>query len=182
MKLPLPANPEVFFKPSTCLNAPSSPIHLPALAASSADLEVELAVVLGADAKDVSATTAMQYVLGYMTANDVTARAVQGRGSQWGYCKGFDGFAPVGPVLVSRRVLLDPSVLELRSTLNGRVMQDGRARNMIFSVAEIIAYLSVVSACSLWSSWAGGMLTRRLGYDAEERDHHIDGDAQRDWT
>ncbi|KFY89986.1 hypothetical protein V500_05382 [Pseudogymnoascus sp. VKM F-4518 (FW-2643)] len=59
MKLPLPTNPEVFFKPSTCLNAPSSPIHLPALAASSADLEVELAVVLGADAKDVSAATAM---------------------------------------------------------------------------------------------------------------------------
>ncbi|KFZ01347.1 hypothetical protein V501_10059 [Pseudogymnoascus sp. VKM F-4519 (FW-2642)] len=59
MKLALPTNPEVFFKPSTCLNAPSSPIHLPALAASSADLEVELAVVLGADAKDVSATDAM---------------------------------------------------------------------------------------------------------------------------
>ncbi|OBT95692.2 hypothetical protein VE01_06517 [Pseudogymnoascus verrucosus] len=143
MKLALPTNPEVFFKPSTCLNAPSSPIHLPALAASSADLEVELAVVLGADAKDVSATDAMQYVLGYMTANDVTARAIQERGSQWGYCKGFDGFAPVGPVLVSRRVLPDPSVLELRSTLNERVMQDGRARNMIFTIAEIVAYLSV---------------------------------------
>ncbi|KFY04327.1 hypothetical protein O988_00851 [Pseudogymnoascus sp. VKM F-3808] len=143
MKLSLPIHPEVFFKPSTCLNAPSSPIHLPPLAVSSADLEVELAVVLGADAKDVSAANAMQYVLGYMTANDVTAREIQGRGSQWGYCKGFDGFAPVGPVLVSRRVLPDPSVLELRSTLNERVMQDGRARNMIFTIAEIIAYLSV---------------------------------------
>jgi 2-keto-4-pentenoate hydratase/2-oxohepta-3-ene-1,7-dioic acid hydratase in catechol pathway len=149
MKLTLPIHPEVFFKPSTCLNAPSSPIHLPPLAVSSADLEVELAVVLGADAKDVSAANAMQYVLGYMTANDVTAREIQGRGSQWGYCKGFDGFAPVGPVLVSRRVLPDPSVLELRSTLNERVMQDGRARNMIFTIAEIVAYLSVVSGCSL---------------------------------
>lgn len=182
MKLPLPTNPEVFFKPSTCLNAPSSPIHLPALAASSADLEVELAVVLGADAKDVSATDAMQYVLGYMTANDVTARAIQERGSQWGYCKGFDGFAPVGPVLVSRRVLPDPSVLELKSTLNERVMQDGRARNMIFSIAEIIAYLSVVSAAPCDRAGVHRMLTRSLGYDAEEGDSHIDGDALWDWT
>ncbi|OBT54012.1 hypothetical protein VE04_04590 [Pseudogymnoascus sp. 24MN13] len=134
MKLALPTNPEVFFKPSTCLNAPSSPIHLPARAAT---------IGRSRNAKDVSATDAMQYVLGYMTANDVTARAIQERGSQWGYCKGFDGFAPVGPVLVSRRVLPDPSVLELRSTLNERVLPDGGARNMIFTIAEIVAYLSV---------------------------------------
>jgi len=142
MKMTLPKTPEVFFKPDTCLHSPSAPLHIPHIA-QKPDLEVELAVVIGKDCKDVSSRTAMEYVLGYMTANDVTARDIQDRGSQWGYCKGFDEFAPMGPTLVSARAIPDPSVLLLKSRLNGRTMQNGAASNMIFTVAEIISYLSM---------------------------------------
>lgn len=109
------------------------------------DPEVELAVVIGKTCKDVSPEEAMDYVLGYMTANDVTARKIQGRGSQWGYSKGFDGFCPLGPCLVSKTSVPDPSVLLLKTTLDGKVMQNGAAKNLIFSVAECVSHISQVS-------------------------------------
>jgi 2-keto-4-pentenoate hydratase/2-oxohepta-3-ene-1,7-dioic acid hydratase in catechol pathway len=144
MKLSLPKHPEIFMKPNTCVHGPQEPLHIPHSAAQQSDPEVELAVVIGKDCKNVSPAKALNYVLGYMTANDVTARIIQGRGSQWGYSKGFDGFAPMGPALVSAEVLPDPAVLLLKTTLDGRVMQDKPAKNMIFSIPEIVSYLSVV--------------------------------------
>jgi len=146
MKLPLPKHPEIFFKPDTCISGPQDPLVLPHEADGKVDFEVELAIVIGKECKNVSPDSALRYVLGYMTANDVTARGVQSRGSQWGYSKGFDGFAPMGPTLVSAKSLPDPSVLHLKTTLDGKVMQDKPASNMIFSVPEIISYLSIVSA------------------------------------
>jgi 2-keto-4-pentenoate hydratase/2-oxohepta-3-ene-1,7-dioic acid hydratase in catechol pathway len=80
-----------------------------------------------------------------MTSNDVTARIVQTRGSQWGYSKGFDGFALMGLTIVSTESILDLSVLFLKTTLDGKVMQDPPTKNMIFGVPEIVSYLSVVS-------------------------------------
>ena len=121
------------------------PLTIPFEAARQADSEVELAVVIGRDCKNVSVDSALNYVLGYMTANDVTARIIQTRGSQWGYSKGFDGFAPMGPTIVSSKSIPDPSVLLLKTTLDGKVMQDKPSKNMIFSVPEIVSYLSVVS-------------------------------------
>ncbi|RDW69998.1 hypothetical protein BP5796_08395 [Coleophoma crateriformis] len=143
MKLALPKYPEIFFKPDTCVHGPMSSIIIPHQVAQEADPEVELAVVIGKDCRNVSPAKALDYVLGYMTANDITARIIQGRGSQWGYSKGFDGFAPMGPCLVSAQAIPDPSVLLLKTTLNGTVMQDQPARNMIFSVPEVISYLSM---------------------------------------
>lgn len=86
----------------------------------------------------------MSYVLGYTCSNDVTARKWQFAGSntQWGYGKGFDGFAPMGPCIVSANRIPKPSVIELRTELNGQVLQKGRADDMIFSIAEIISHLS----------------------------------------
>lgn len=144
MKLSLPNTPSVFLKPATCLHSPTDAIILPKVAASSADAEVELAVVIGKDCKNVSVEDALDYVLGYMTSNDVTARDIQAETSQWSYSKGFDNFCPIGPVLVSAKSLPDPSVLSLRTCLNGKVMQDQTAADMIFSVPEIIAHLSIV--------------------------------------
>ncbi len=86
----------------------------------------------------------MHYVLGYMTANDVTARTHQNEVSQWDHGKGFDGFAPVGPVLVSSRAIPDPSVLKLRTVLNSEVMQDASASDMIFTIPKIVSFLSQV--------------------------------------
>ncbi|GKT40375.1 uncharacterized protein ColSpa_00556 [Colletotrichum spaethianum] len=143
MNLDLPEHPTLFFKPATCLNASNAPLLIPHQATDlQADYEAELAVVIGRDARNVSVEDAMDYVLGYMCSNDVTARKHQFAGAQWGFGKGFDGFAPMGPCIVSASSLPDPSVIELKTVLNGEVMQEGRGDDMIFSVAEIVAYLS----------------------------------------
>lgn len=143
MNLDLPQHPTLFFKPASCLNASNAPLVIPHQATDSqADYEAELAVVIGRDARNVSVEDAMGYVLGYTCSNDVTARKHQFAGAQWGFGKGFDGFAPMGPCLVSTKSISDPSVITLKTILNGVVMQEGRGDDMIFSIAEIVAYLS----------------------------------------
>ncbi|KAI8231097.1 hypothetical protein K4K55_006331 [Colletotrichum sp. SAR 10_96] len=143
MNLELPEHPTLFFKPASCLNASNAPLVIPHQATDAqADYEAELAVVIGRDARNVSVEDAMDYVLGYMCSNDVTGRKHQFAGAQWGFGKGFDGFAPMGPCLVSTSSIPDPSVIELKTVLNGEVMQEGRGDDMIFSIAEIVAYLS----------------------------------------
>ncbi|KAI8309256.1 hypothetical protein K4K61_001949 [Colletotrichum sp. SAR11_59] len=143
MNLELPEYPTLFFKPASCLNASNAPLVIPHQATDAqADYEAELAVVIGRDARNVSVEDAMDYVLGYMCSNDVTGRKHQFAGAQWGFGKGFDGFAPMGPCLVSTSSIPDPSVIELKTVLNGEVMQEGRGDDMIFSIAEIVAYLS----------------------------------------
>lgn len=129
-------------KPAQCINNPLDPITLPSSARGAIDAEVELAIVLGKTCKNVTACRAMEYVLGFTAANDVTARDVQGQTSQWGYCKGYDGFCPLGPALVSTSAMPDPSNLDMKTVLNRDVLQDGSTREFIFSVAEIIAHLS----------------------------------------
>lgn len=142
--LDLPKVPELFTKPATSLHDPCNPIVVAEKLSHELDAEVEVAIVIGKDAKNVSAHDALQYVLGYTVANDLTCRDVQKTVSQWGYAKGFDAFCPLGPTLVSAESLGDPSKLQVKTTLNGFVMQDQSASNMIFTIAEIISYLSVV--------------------------------------
>jgi 2-keto-4-pentenoate hydratase/2-oxohepta-3-ene-1,7-dioic acid hydratase in catechol pathway len=140
MKFSLPTYPELFLKPATTISGPASTITLPR--GSGTDYEVELAIVIGKRCKDVSRANALDYILGYTIANDLTARDVQKRGSQWSYCKSFDGFCPLGPALVSAEQIPDPSVLEVSSTLNGKTMQKQLVSDMIFSIPEIVEYLS----------------------------------------
>ncbi|KAH8820235.1 hypothetical protein F5884DRAFT_763305 [Xylogone sp. PMI_703] len=138
----VPPVPIVFLKPETSLLDPSAPLVLPHLARNDSDYEVELGVIIGRTCKNVSVAEALSYVLGYVTTNDVTARGVQFITSQFCYAKGFDGFTPMGPTLVSSSAIPDPSVLELKTTLNGTIMQQSSVRNMIFSVPQIISHLS----------------------------------------
>jgi len=106
------------------------------------DFECELGVVIGTRARDVSVDDALHHVFGYTVVNDITARDIQFREQQWSRCKSFDGFTPVGPVVVTRDEIADPQALHLMTTVNGEIMQDSSTRNMIRSVAELIAYLS----------------------------------------
>lgn len=148
MKLSIPETPTMFLKATETINHPSGHIiapHCADLHDCHLDYEVELAVVIGKTCKDVSEHQAMEYVLGYMTANDVTARTHQNEVSQWDRGKGFDGFAPIGPALVSSKIIPDPSVLKLQTILNGQVMQQGEASDMIFTVPKIVSFLSQVS-------------------------------------
>jgi 2-keto-4-pentenoate hydratase/2-oxohepta-3-ene-1,7-dioic acid hydratase in catechol pathway len=142
----IPQNPVVFMKASTALNHPGSPILLPKASrhGPEVDYEAELAVVIGKRAKDVPVDKALEYVLGYTCGNDVSARRWQkhGGGGQWVRGKSFDGFCPLGPVLVTADEIDDPQNLDIRCILNNEVMQTGNTGDMIFSVAELISFLS----------------------------------------
>ncbi|OQE79766.1 hypothetical protein PENNAL_c0050G07892 [Penicillium nalgiovense] len=143
MKLTLPDTPTVFLKASTCIASASEPIILPSnVDYDEADYEVELAVIIGRQCKNVSVSDAGDYVLGYAVANDVTARKHQEKTSQWSYAKGMDGFCPLGPCIVSTEQIPDAAILNLKTRLNGKIMQNGSADDMIFSIPEIVSYVS----------------------------------------
>jgi len=142
----IPEHPVLFMKPTTTVTGPGDPIILPASCTHGpeVDSEAELAVVIGRTAKDVPEAQALDHVLGYTCANDVSARRWQKHGGarQWVRSKSFDGFCPLGPVLVTADEIPDPQVLDVRCLLNGETMQTGQTSDMIFSVAQLIAYLS----------------------------------------
>lgn len=141
----LPEYPVVFMKGLGSLQDPGSPIILPRhLHSDQVDYECELAVVIGRDCKNVSVEDALDYVLGYTCGNDVSARDWQKShgGGQWVKGKSFDTFCPLGPILVTADRIPNPQILPLRTILNGQIRQESYTGDMIFSVAEIIAFLS----------------------------------------
>ncbi len=141
----VPANPMVFMKPSTALNNPGDPIYIPRRS-EQIDYEAELAVIIGKTGKYIPRDRAMEYVFGYTCANDVSARDWQRNrdlgGGQFTRGKGFDGFCPLGPWIVTRDELPDPGNLRIRTLLNGQVMQDNTTADMIFDVPALIESLS----------------------------------------
>jgi 2-keto-4-pentenoate hydratase/2-oxohepta-3-ene-1,7-dioic acid hydratase in catechol pathway len=111
-------------------------------AATQYDYEVELAVVIGDTTKNVSQADALRKVFGYSTANDISARELQTRTSQWLLGKTMDKFMPIGPYLVTADDVPDPHALSLRTWLNGELRQDSNTDDMIFPVAELVSYIS----------------------------------------
>jgi 2-keto-4-pentenoate hydratase/2-oxohepta-3-ene-1,7-dioic acid hydratase in catechol pathway len=141
----LPEYPIVFFKNRGAAQNPGDPIEIPRkLASEQVDYECELAVVIGKKCKNVSRENALDYVLGYCCANDVSARDWQrnGGGGQWSRGKSFDTFCPLGPYLVTRDEIPDPQKLAIRTKLNGEVMQSSNTADMIFDVRSLVAFLS----------------------------------------
>jgi 2-keto-4-pentenoate hydratase/2-oxohepta-3-ene-1,7-dioic acid hydratase in catechol pathway len=143
----IPERPVLFMKPPSAVQDPGRPIELPvALPSESVDYEGELAVVIGRRCKNVSASEALAAVLGYTCANDVSARDWQKRpelgGSQWCRGKSFDTFCPLGPLLATPATIPDPCNLQLRTSVSGEPRQDANTSDMIFPVAELIAFLS----------------------------------------
>jgi len=139
--LALPKAPMLFAKFRNSLIGPADEIVLPA-AGEVFDYEAELAVVIGRRAKDVAAGDALAHVAGAMAFNDVTARDIQHATSQWTAGKAIDTFAPCGPALVTLDELGDVQALAIRARVNGKTVQDGRTSDMIFGVAETIAFVS----------------------------------------
>jgi 2-keto-4-pentenoate hydratase/2-oxohepta-3-ene-1,7-dioic acid hydratase in catechol pathway len=143
--MPVPGWPVVFVKTNNSLQHPDAPIVIPRhLPSEKVDYECELAVVIGRTCRNVSRDEALDYVLGYTCANDVSARDWQLENGSGQWCRGkmFDTFAPLGPCLVTADELPDPHGLRMRTLLNGEVMQDWRTDDMIFDVPDIIAFLS----------------------------------------
>ncbi len=137
-----PQTPVVFAKFANTLVGHGDPIRIPPIT-KKADYEVELAVVIGRSARDVPADEALAYVFGYTVCNDVSARDLQfSEGGQWTHSKTLDTFAPMGPSIVTADDIPDPQGLRLSTVLNGETVQDSSTADMIFPVAELIAFLS----------------------------------------
>ena len=136
-----PDHPILFAKWPTALIGPGDPIVLPAIS-QSIDHEAELGVVLGARVKGVSVEHALEAVRGYVCANDVSARDLQRADRQFTRAKSLDTFCPVGPVLVPAAEVPNPQALRIRCLVNGEVRQDSSTADMVFSVAELIAFAS----------------------------------------
>ena len=139
----LPKAPLLFAKWPNTLIGDGDPIVLPP-ESSQVDYEAELGVVIGAKAKRVSENDALDHVAGYICVNDVSARDLQFADGQWTRGKSPDTFCPVGPRLVPREEIADPQALAIRCIVNGEALQDSSTAQMIFSVAEIIAYTSQI--------------------------------------
>jgi 2-keto-4-pentenoate hydratase/2-oxohepta-3-ene-1,7-dioic acid hydratase in catechol pathway len=142
---PTPPHPVLFVKNPAAVQNPGGPIEIPVgLASAMVDYEAELAVVIGRRCKNVKPADALDVILGYTCANDVSARDWQrnGGGGQWCRGKGFDTFAPLGPCLVTADEIPDPNNLRIRGRLNGKTMQDSNTSNMLFNIRTLIAFLS----------------------------------------
>jgi len=141
-KLSQPEQPLVFAKFPSSVTGPNDPIVVDVELTTQVDWEVELGVIVGRRMRNVAVDAALDYVFGYTVGNDVSARDVQFSESQWTRGKSFDTFCPVGPVVVTPDEIPDPQVLALRTQVNSEVMQDSSTVEMLFGVAELLAFCS----------------------------------------
>jgi 2-keto-4-pentenoate hydratase/2-oxohepta-3-ene-1,7-dioic acid hydratase in catechol pathway len=140
--LPVPAEPIVFMKATTCINGPDDDVQLPP-GSTRTDWEVELGVVIGRTARHVTESRALAHVAGYCVVNDVSERSYQlERGGTWDKGKGCDTFGPIGPWLVTPDEVPDPQALELWLDVNRQPHQRGSTATMVFGVAALVSYVS----------------------------------------
>ncbi|ARP93745.1 fumarylacetoacetate hydrolase family protein [Bordetella genomosp. 13] len=140
--LPVPAEPVIFMKPTSCVVGCNDAVVLPQDSVKT-DWEVELGVVIGTRARYVPEADALRHVAGYCVVNDVSEREYQiERGGTWDKGKGCDTFGPVGPWLVTADEVPDPQSLDLWLDVNGHRVQNGNTRTMVFGVAQLVSYVS----------------------------------------
>jgi 2,4-diketo-3-deoxy-L-fuconate hydrolase len=140
--MPVPSEPVIFAKATSCIVGPDDDIMLPKGSVKT-DWEVELGVIIGATARYVSEDRALDHVAGYCVVNDVSEREYQiERGGTWDKGKGCDTFGPIGPYLVTSDEVPDPQALDMWLDVNGKRMQSGSTRTMIFSVRTLVSYIS----------------------------------------
>jgi 2-keto-4-pentenoate hydratase/2-oxohepta-3-ene-1,7-dioic acid hydratase in catechol pathway len=139
-----PQQPMLFLKATTSIIGHEGPVILPAAGPDHVDYEAELAIVIGKEAKNVMPEKAMDYIMGYTCANDVSARdwQLEKQNGQWARGKSFDTFCPLGPWIVTMEEIENPNDLGIRCIINGQTVQDSRTSNMIFNVRQIISNLS----------------------------------------
>jgi 2-keto-4-pentenoate hydratase/2-oxohepta-3-ene-1,7-dioic acid hydratase in catechol pathway len=141
-KLSQPDQPLVFAKFPSSVTGPNDPIVVDAELTTQVDWEVELGVVVGRPMRHVDVAAALDYVFGYTVGNDVSARDVQFSESQWTRSKSFDTFCPLGPVVVTADEIPDPQALALETRVNGEVVQGSSTAEMLFGVAQLLAFCS----------------------------------------
>jgi ureidoglycolate lyase len=142
--LPVPTEPVIFNKWTSAICGPNDDVEIPRNSVKT-DWEVELGVVIGKEAKYVDEANALDYVAGYCVINDVSEREWQlEHGTQWDKGKGFDTFGPIGPYVVTKDEVADPQKLDLWLEVDGKRYQNGNTKTMVFTVAQLVAYLSKV--------------------------------------
>ena len=140
----IPEHPALFTKNPEAIVGPDAPVWFPAPYSDQLDWEVELAVVIGRQGRDIAAADAFDHIFGYTIANDVSIRDIQRtwHGGQWFKGKNFDSHLPLGPWIVTKDEIGDPQALRLSTRVNGVTKQDSNTRNMVFTIPRIIAELS----------------------------------------
>jgi 2-keto-4-pentenoate hydratase/2-oxohepta-3-ene-1,7-dioic acid hydratase in catechol pathway len=147
-KMDIPKNPTLFIKPGQAVGDPRAPTPVPKLSQAKCDYEGELTIVIGKDVKDVSEENALEYVAGYVTGNDVSCRDWQlekekaGMMPQWCFGKSFDKYAPIGPAIVSTKILGDASGLRLTTHVNGELRQEANTSDLCFGVRKLVSFFS----------------------------------------
>ena len=139
--LPVPPEPIVFSKATSCISGPNDDVIQPK-GSTKLDWELELGIVIGTKAQYVSEADALKHVAGYCIVNDVSERAFQMATTQWDKGKGFDTAGPIGPWLVTTDEITDPQNLDMGLDVNGKRMQSGNTRTMIFGCAQIVSHVS----------------------------------------
>jgi 2-keto-4-pentenoate hydratase/2-oxohepta-3-ene-1,7-dioic acid hydratase in catechol pathway len=137
----VPKTPLTFFKPNTSVIGPGESIIYPA-ASREVSYEGELALVIGRICKDVPISRVPEVIFGYTVANDVTARDLQRTDGQWARAKGYDTFCPLGPWITTHQGLEEVAALAIRTTLDGELCQDSNTKEMIFTIPELVVYIS----------------------------------------
>ncbi len=141
IKADYPKYPILFNKFNNALSAHQAKVLIPETT-ERLDYEVELGIVIGKKACNISESEALDYVFGYCTTNDLSARDLQKRTGQWMLGKTSDGFLPIGPYIVTKEEIPNPNNLKIKTKLNGNIVQDSNTSDMIFSVPELISYIS----------------------------------------
>ncbi|QAY66796.1 fumarylacetoacetate hydrolase family protein [Paenibacillus protaetiae] len=174
---PIPKYPILFNKFNNALAAHGEDVALPR-SSRKVDYEAELAIIIGRTAKYVSEDDALDYVFGYCASNDLSARDLQGRSVQWLAGKSCDGFAPVGPYVVTKDEVGDPNKLAISCTVNGEVRQQSNTSDMIFDCKQIISYISQCMTLSpgdiILTGTPEGVV---LGYPKEQQVYLQPGDV-----
>lgn len=137
---PFPEEPVVFMKPPSAVTGPGAPIVYPEMS-QQVSFEAELAIVIGKRARQVPEEKALDYVLGYTCANDMSAKDLQKKDGQWTRGKSFDTFCPLGPAIATG---LNPNNLKITSTVNGQLKQDSNTSDMLFKPAWLVSYISQI--------------------------------------
>jgi 2-keto-4-pentenoate hydratase/2-oxohepta-3-ene-1,7-dioic acid hydratase in catechol pathway len=176
--LAIPEHPVLFTKCSNTLSGHGADVLLPTAVTSKVDYEAELAIVIGKTAKYVAEEDALSHVLGYCIANDLSARDLQLRTSQWLTGKSLDGFCPIGPYLVTAEEVGDPNCLQIRLTVNGEQRQSSNTADMIFRCSEIVSYISrhmtLVPGDIILTGTPEGVM---MGYPEEKQVYLKNGDV-----
>ncbi|MEY8339369.1 fumarylacetoacetate hydrolase family protein [Lachnospiraceae bacterium 62-35] len=138
-KREIPKEPNIFIKPSSSLTSQGEPVIYPKFHTHQVEYESELVIVIGKQAKNVEEENALDYVFGFTIGNDVTARDMQSPVNQWGLCKGFDTFSPLGPWIETE---VDGCNLDISSFVNGHLKQKSNTKNLIFNIPFLVSYIS----------------------------------------